>query len=97
VHGIVVVALPERRADPAALPSTRSSQSIGHPASALTMLILASRRGCGFRTTSPDLARRSGPSSGPRIDGDGDIRDVIELLRLVYDQAAPRDGLPREV
>jgi hypothetical protein len=33
----------------------------------------------------------------PRIDGDGDIRDVIELLRLVYDQAAPRDGLPREV
>jgi hypothetical protein len=61
------------------------------------MLLLASRRGCGFRTTSPDLARRSGPSSGTRIDGDGDIRDVIELLRLVYDQAAPRDGLPREV
>ena len=35
------------------------------------------------------------PGFGARaIEGDDDIRDVIELLRLNYDRAMARHGLP---
>jgi hypothetical protein len=36
---------------------------------------------------------RQGPAAR-RIDGDDDVRDVIELLRLNYDRAVARHGLP---
>ena len=38
-------------------------------------------------------------SQGPaarRIEGEDDVRDVIELLRLNYDRAVGRHGLPAE-
>jgi hypothetical protein len=41
----------------------------------------------------PVFPDRTGPAARP-IEGDEDVRDVIELLRLNYDRAVERHGLP---
>jgi hypothetical protein len=41
----------------------------------------------------PVFPGREGPAAR-RIDGDEDVRDVIELLRLNYDRVVARHGLP---
>src|SRR5215218_8702869 len=41
----------------------------------------------------PVFPGRVGPAAR-RIDGDADVRDVIELLRLNYDRVVARHGLP---
>jgi hypothetical protein len=43
----------------------------------------------------PVFPDREGPAAR-RIEGDGDVRDVIELMRLNYDRALARHGLPAE-
>jgi len=41
----------------------------------------------------PVFPGKSGPAAR-RIETDDDVRDVIELLRLNYDRAVARNGLP---
>jgi hypothetical protein len=43
----------------------------------------------------PVFPKSEGPAAR-RIENDADIRDVIELLRLNYDRALARHGLPAE-
>jgi hypothetical protein len=43
----------------------------------------------------PVFPDKEGPAARG-IDGDDDVRDVIELLRLNYDRARERHGLPAE-
>ncbi|MEA2429003.1 MAG: hypothetical protein QOF37_2631 [Thermoleophilaceae bacterium] len=43
----------------------------------------------------PVFPDREGPAAR-RIEGDGDVREVIELMRLNYDRALARHGLPAE-
>jgi luciferase-like monooxygenase len=44
----------------------------------------------------PVFPDRVGPASR-RIEGEDDVGDVIELLRLNYDRVVARDGVPAEV
>ena len=41
----------------------------------------------------PVFPGKEGPAART-IDGGADVRDVIELLRLNYDRAVARNGLP---
>jgi hypothetical protein len=43
----------------------------------------------------PVFPEKVGPAAR-RIENEGDVRDVIELLRLNYDRAVARHGLPSE-
>jgi Family of unknown function (DUF5519) len=43
----------------------------------------------------PVFPDRQGPAAR-RIDDEGDVRDVIELLRLNYDRIVARHGLPAD-
>ncbi len=43
----------------------------------------------------PVFPRRPGPASR-RIEGDGDVRDAIALLRLNYDRALAHHGSPAD-
>jgi hypothetical protein len=47
----------------------------------------------GRITHHPVFRGRRGPAAR-RIDGQADVRDVIELLRLNYDRAVSKHGLP---
>jgi hypothetical protein len=49
--------------------------------------------GAGRVVHHPVFPGREGPAAR-RIDGDEDVRDVIELLRLNYDRVVARHGLP---
>jgi hypothetical protein len=43
----------------------------------------------------PVFPGKEGPASR-RIEGEDDVRDVIELMRLNYDRVAARHGVPEE-
>jgi hypothetical protein len=44
----------------------------------------------------PVFPGKAGPAAR-RIDGEDDVRDVIALLRLNYDRAVARHGLPEAI
>jgi hypothetical protein len=44
----------------------------------------------------PVFPGKPGPAAR-RIEDEDDVRDVIELMRLNYDRAVDRHGLPEEV
>jgi hypothetical protein len=47
----------------------------------------------GRITRHPVFPGRQGPAAR-RIEGENDVRDVIELMRLNYDRVVARHGLP---
>jgi hypothetical protein len=52
-------------------------------------------RRAGRIVPHPVFPQSQGPAAR-RIDAEADVRDVIELLRLNYDRAVARHGLPND-